>query len=82
MNHMINLINFQDMEAEMSDKTYSIRQLSQRFNVSPATIGRWIEAGLFPGASKKNPLAPNSPYEIPQSAVDHYEDLRKTASES
>ena len=65
----------------MSDRDlYSVQEVAERYNVTPKTIQRWIKEGLFPGATKKNPLGANSPYEIPQSAIDHYEKLRNATS--
>ena len=65
----------------MSDgDVFSVQEVAKRYNVNQRTVQRWIDSGLFPGATKKNPLGKNSPYEIPQSAIDHYEALRNAAS--
>jgi hypothetical protein len=36
---------------------------------------------MMPGSVKKNPMAVNSPFEIPQSAIDHFDKLREATSE-
>ena len=58
---------------------FSVTEVAKRYGVSSKTIHRWIEQepSLFPGSRKLNPAAKNknSPYRIPQSAIDHYESL-------
>ncbi|MBK8989298.1 MAG: hypothetical protein IPM39_25075 [Chloroflexi bacterium] len=74
--------NIQELETQTAEQVYSVKQLAQRYKVGTRTINRWIGAGLFPGASKKNPTTNNSPYEITQSGVDYYENLRKAAAKT
>lgn len=48
-------------------------EAAERLNVSPRTVIRWIEQGKFPGAFQVNPDAENSPYLIPENAVEAYQ---------
>lgn len=78
---MVDISDFQKTEATMTDsKFYSVQEVAERYRVSPQTIRRWIDDGLFPGSVKQNPLTNNSPYVIPQSGIDHYEKLRNASS--
>lgn len=54
-------------------KTFSVAQLAIRYQVTEVTVRRWIDDGLFPGARKKGPYD-NSPYVIPLSAVESFEE--------
>lgn len=49
--------------------TVTVSEAARRLKVSPRTIQRWIDAGFFPGAYKNNPMLPNSPYQIPETAL-------------
>ena len=52
----------------------TVKQAAATLGVHPATITRWIAAGLFPGAYKLNPAASkNSPYRIPAAAVHDFQ---------
>ncbi len=55
----------------------SAAQVAKRFDVTSRTIVRWIDEGVFPGAFKVNPSIKNSPYLIPQSSIDEYEQKRE-----
>jgi excisionase family DNA binding protein len=48
----------------------TVKQAAAKLGVHPATITRWIAAGLFPNAYKLNRAsAANSPYRIPAADV-------------
>ncbi len=64
----------------MNQTFYTVEQVAARYNVSPRTITRWIKSGLLPGSRKQNPMGLRSPYQIPQSAIDHYEELLAASS--
>lgn len=49
-------------------------------NVSTRTITNWVQKGYFQGAFKINPLARNSPYLIPMSAIEEFEKKRQEGS--
>lgn len=56
------------------EKIYTAQEVADLKRVSKKTVTRWIELGHLPGSFKKGP-AVNSPYEIPQSALDHLDSL-------
>jgi hypothetical protein len=51
-------------------------QARELLGVSNGTIKNMVDSGDLPGAHKKNPLHKNSPFRIPQSAVDRLLELR------
>lgn len=61
------------------EKIYSTREVAAMKRVSIKTITDWIDAGYLPGSEKKG-IAVNSPYEIPQSAIDHFDSLKSKPS--
>ena len=58
---------------EENEQFYSVEHVAKELDVSVPTITRWIRQGLFSGAKKKGPFR-NSPYIIPQSAIDQMKD--------
>lgn len=56
------------------ERMYSSQEVADLKRVTRKTVTDWIEKGFLPGAAKKGP-AVNSPYEIPQSALDHLNSL-------
>lgn len=48
-------------------------QVAKRLEVSSITVSRWIWAGYFPGARKKNPNNPASHWIIPEEDVLKFE---------
>lgn len=49
----------------------STAEVASRLNVHETTVQRWVRLGYFPGARKKGP-ARNSPYVIPNAAVEAF----------
>jgi hypothetical protein len=64
-------------EAPVSDEYLSTSEAAQRLMVTTRTILHWIDLGFFPGSFKVNPRAKNSPYLIPVSAIENFEQERK-----
>ena len=64
---------------EKKEKYFSVMYVAERYRVTRKTVTRWIEDGHLPGAIKKGPYE-NSPYEIPQSAIDYFDSLRDSAA--
>lgn len=56
---------------------YSAKQAAERLGVTTQAISRWIRRGLFPGAYKLNPDSRNSPYRIPESDIEAFEEKRR-----
>ena len=54
-------------------ETVSTAKAAQRFNVTSATILRWIKDGKLEGAYKLSPSIKNSVYIIPTSAIEKLE---------
>ncbi len=57
------------------DKYYTVQEVAEQKRVTKKTVTRWIQHGLLPGTRKKGPFE-NSPFEVPQSALDHLESLQ------
>lgn len=75
MSHMTN-VTFQEMALmDTQERWYTVAEIAERYRVARKTVTRWIDDGLLPGARKKAPYT-RSPYEIPQSAIDHFEKQR------
>lgn len=58
----------------MGEKIYSSQEVADLKQVSRKTVTDWIKSGYLPGAKKTGPGI-NSPYKIPQSALDHFDSL-------
>lgn len=56
------------------EKVYSSQEVADLRHVTRKTVSDWIRDGYLPGSFKKGP-AKNSPYVIPQSALDHLNTL-------
>ncbi len=65
---------------ETDEKFYSANEVAKRYRVTRKTVTEWIRDGFLPGAAKKGPHA-NSPYEVPQSALNHLDSLRNQSSD-
>lgn len=52
-------------------------EVAKQFNVSLRTVNRWIEAGYFSGAFRRNPRAANSTYLIPVDSVEKFKRERE-----
>lgn len=61
----------------MTDKYFTVQEVAAQKRVTSKTVTRWIKRGLLPGSRKKGPFE-NSPYEIPQSAIDHLDSLQSS----
>lgn len=59
----------------------SAHAAAAQLGVFTSTVIRWINADLLPGSYKLNPAATNSPYRIPQAAIDAFRDRRQSAIE-
>jgi hypothetical protein len=57
------------MFADMSEKTYTARQIAEHFNVAGSTARGWLLRGLFPGARLKQTDLGDSYWVVPESAV-------------
>ncbi len=64
---------------EQNEAFFTVEDVASRYRVTKKTVTRWIDDGLLPGSIKKGPY-PNSPYEVPQSALDHFDSLRQSNS--
>lgn len=53
----------------MSEKTYTARQLAERFNVAGSTVRGWLLRGLFPGAELKRTELGDSYWIVPEADV-------------
>jgi hypothetical protein len=60
-----------------TDEFITSSEAARRLNVSPRTITRWVRQGLFSGAFPLNPHAEKSPYLIPVSAIEAFEEKRQ-----
>lgn len=61
------------------EQSFSMAEVAERYQVDISTVSRWIDAGFLPGSEKKGPYR-KSPWRIPQTAIDHFEEQRKVAS--
>jgi len=73
INQIINQIN----TGEHVDNFMTTAEIAKRLNVTTRTVGRWIEDGLFEGATKINPNIRNSPFIVPKTSVDAFEETRR-----
>ena len=55
--------------AAMSEKTYTARQLAERYNVAGSTVRGWLMRKLFPGAYLKETELGDSYWLVPESAL-------------
>jgi hypothetical protein len=53
----------------MSEKTYTARQLAERFEVARSTVRSWLLRGLLPGAYLKETELGDSYWLVPESAL-------------
>ncbi len=60
----------------MNQDSISAVDAAKRLGVSAMTIRRMIRAGEFPNAYKSRPLAKTSPYIIPLSDIEAFEQQR------
>ena len=62
-----------------NEKLYSTGEVAVRYDVTERTVRNWLDAGLFPGATKKAPLT-NSSWQIPESALIAFDEKRMAMS--
>jgi hypothetical protein len=53
----------------MSEKTFTARQVAERFNVAGSTVRGWLVRGLLPGAYLKESELGDSYWLVPESAL-------------
>jgi hypothetical protein len=53
----------------MSEKTYTARQVAERFSVAGSTVRGWLVRGLLPGAYLKESELGDSYWLVPESAL-------------
>lgn len=56
----------------MAEKTYTARQLAERYAVATSTVRGWLLRGILPGAVLRE-TALGSYWEIPESALADFE---------
>lgn len=61
------------------EKYYTSVEAAQELGVSQPTISRWLNEGFLVGARKKGPYK-NSPWTIPQSAIDAFKEQMDSVS--
>ena len=49
----------------------TVKEVAERFDVTTRAVYKWIRRGYLPGTHRLSP-APNSPYRIPESAIDAF----------
>ncbi len=57
----------------MAEKTYTARQLAERFGVAGSTVRGWLLRGLFPSAELKKTELGDSYWIVPESALKDFE---------
>jgi transcriptional regulator with XRE-family HTH domain len=75
------ILEYPKKEAILAE-LFTVVEVAERLNVTPRTITRWIKAGMFPNAHKKNPLLQTSPYVIPLEDLEKFETLIKNSQVS
>jgi len=56
----------------MSEKTYTARQVAERFQVAGSTVRGWLLRGLLPGATLKQTELGDSYWLVPESALKNF----------
>ncbi len=57
----------------MAEKTYTARQLAERFGVAGSTVRGWLLRGLFPTAELRKTELRDSYWLVPESALKDFE---------
>jgi hypothetical protein len=57
----------------MSEKTYTARQLAERFNVARSTARGWLNRKLIPGARLEESPLGDSYWLVPESALKNFQ---------
>ncbi len=57
----------------MAEKTYTARQIAERFEVAGSTVRGWLLRGLLPGAYLKETELGDSYWLVPESALKDFE---------
>jgi excisionase family DNA binding protein len=61
-------------------KLLTSKQVAERVGVTSRTIHYWIKQGVFPNAFKINPDGQTSPYCIPETDVEKFEEKRRQSA--
>jgi excisionase family DNA binding protein len=59
---------------------YSTREAAERLGVTTRTILYWINTSKFPNAFQLDPDGVTSPYRIPESDIERFEQKRQGSS--